>query len=248
MEKFILSLDSGTTSNRAILFDHQGEIVSVANQEFEQIYPQAGWVEHDPRAIWRTQLGVAQRVVRQKGIAAERVAAIGITNQRETTVVWNRVTGEPVCNAIVWQDRRTSGICDQLVKKGDAPRIAEKTGLVVDAYFSATKIKWILDHVPGARKQAEEGKLAFGTIDTWLIWNFTKGALHITDVSNASRTMLFNIHTLEWDQELLDLLGIPASLLPEVRASSEVYGTTAKEWDGMFCDDEHREQAHHFET
>lgn len=232
MEKYILSLDSGTTSNRAILFDHRGEIVSVANQEFEQIYPRPGWVEHDPRAIWRTQLSVAQRVVRQKGIAAERVSAIGITNQRETTVIWNRDTGEPVCHAIVWQDRRTSGICDKLVKKGHAPLIAAKTGLVVDAYFSATKIKWILDHVAGTRKLAEEGKLAFGTVDSWLIWNFTKGALHITDVSNASRTMLFNIQTLEWDVELLGLLGIPASLLPEVRASSEVYGTTAKEFFG----------------
>lgn len=232
MEKYILSLDSGTTSNRAILFDHRGEIVSVANQEFAQIYPRPGWVEHDARTIWRTQLAVAQRVIRQQGVSAERVMAIGITNQRETTILWNRETGDPVCNAIVWQDRRTSALCDKLVKKGHEKMITEKTGLVIDAYFSATKIRWILDHVAGARKLADEGKLAFGTVDSWLIWNFTKGALHITDVTNASRTMLFNIHTLEWDPELLDLLGIPASLLPEVRASSEIYGTTAREFFG----------------
>ncbi len=232
MQNYVLSLDSGTTSNRAILFDHAGDIVSVANQEFPQVYPRPGWVEHDPMAIWKTQLGVAQRVVRQQGIQADQVAAIGITNQRETTVIWNRETGEPICNAIVWQDRRTSGICDKLIKAGHETMVREKTGLVIDAYFSGTKIRWMLDHVRGSKQLAQEGKLAFGTIDTWLIWKFTKGALHITDVTNASRTMLFNIHTLQWDQQLLDLLNIPASLLPEVKPSSQVYGTTAPEFFG----------------
>ena len=232
MQKYILSLDSGTTSNRAILFDHSGEIVSITNQEFEQIYPKAGWVEHDPVAIWKTQLGVARRVIRQQGLRADQVSAIGITNQRETTVVWNRETGEPVCNAIVWQDRRTSGICDKLIGAGYEVMVQEKTGLVIDAYFSGTKLRWILDHVRGAKHLAREGKLAFGTIDTWLVWNFTKGALHITDVSNASRTMLFNIHTLEWDSELLALLDIPVSMLPEVVASSRVYGVTHPEFFG----------------
>jgi len=226
MDTYILALDSGTTSTRAILFNHSGEIVSVANQEFPQIYPKPGWVEHDPVVIWKSQLGVTQRVIRQQGIPATQIEAIGITNQRETTVVWNRETGEPVCNAIVWQDRRTSGICEQLVKEGYGREVTEKTGLVIDAYFSATKIRWILDHVAGARQLANEGKLAFGTIDTWLIWNFTGGALHITDVSNASRTMMFNIHTLEWDAGLLRILDIPLSMLPEVRSSSEVYGHT----------------------
>ena len=232
MQKYILSLDSGTTSNRAILFDHSGEIVSITNQEFEQIYPKAGWVEHDPVAIWKTQLGVARRVIRQQGLRADQVSAIGITNQRETTVVWNRETGEPVCNAIVWQDRRTSGICDKLIGAGYEVMVQEKTGLVIDAYFSGTKLRWILDHVRGAKHLAREGKLAFGTIDTWLVWNFTKGALHITDVSNASRTLLFNIHTLEWDSELLALLDIPVSMLPEVVASSRVYGVTHPEFFG----------------
>ena len=198
----------------------------MANQEFPQIYPKPGWVEHDPVVIWKSQLGVTQRVIRQQGIPATQIEAIGITNQRETTVVWNRETGEPVCNAIVWQDRRTSGICEQLVKEGYGREVTAKTGLVIDAYFSATKIRWILDHVAGARQLANEGKLAFGNIDTWLIWNFTGGALHITDVSNASRTMMFNIHTLEWDAGLLRILDIPLSMLPEVRSSSEVYGHT----------------------
>ncbi len=219
MQTYILALDSGTTSTRAILFNHSGEIVSVANQEFGQIYPKPGWVEHDPMVIWRSQLSVAQRVIRQQGLAAQQIAAIGITNQRETTVVWNRETGEPVCNAIVWQDRRTSGICGQLMDAGHGKMVTEHTGLVIDAYFSGTKIRWILDNVNGAQQLADEGKLAFGTIDTWLIWNFTKGALHITDVTNASRTMIFNIHTLEWDPELLKMLDIPVSMLPEVIVS-----------------------------
>ncbi len=232
MQTYILALDSGTTSTRAILFNHSGEIVSVANQEFGQIYPKPGWVEHDPMVIWRSQLSVAQRVIRQQGLAAQQIAAIGITNQRETTVVWNRETGEPVCNAIVWQDRRTSGICGQLMDAGHGKMVTEHTGLVIDAYFSGTKIRWILDNVNGAQQLADEGKLAFGTIDTWLIWNFTKGALHITDVTNASRTMIFNIHTLEWDPELLKMLDIPVSMLPEVRPSCQVYGSTAREFLG----------------
>ena len=232
MDTYILALDSGTTSTRAILFNHEGEIVSVANQEFAQIYPRPGWVEHDPMGIWSSQLGVTQRVIRQMGIPPQQVAAIGITNQRETTVVWNRETGEPVSNAIVWQDRRTSGICGQLMDAGYGKMVTEKTGLVIDAYFSATKIRWILDHVKGAQELADQGKLAFGTIDTWLIWKFTKGALHITDVTNASRTMVFNIHTLEWDPELLKMLDIPVSMLPEVRPSSQIYGHTAKEFLG----------------
>ena len=226
MEKYILSLDSGTTSNRAILFNHSGEIVTIANREFEQIYPQPGWVEHDGETIWKTQLEVARKVLSGKGIPPGQVAAIGITNQRETTLVWNRETGKPIANAIVWQDRRTSDICEELKEKGYEPIINRKTGLLADAYFSGTKIKWILDHVEGAREMARQGKLAFGTVDTWLVWNFTMGKLHITDVTNASRTMLFNIHTLEWDQELLDMLDIPASLLPEVKPSSQIYGTT----------------------
>ena len=227
MEKYILSLDSGTTSNRAILFNHSGEIVSMAHQEFEQIYPRPGWVEHDVLMIWETQLLVAQKVLLQANITADQISAIGITNQRETTVLWNRKTGQPVANAIVWQDRRTSDICQKLQDEGHEPEITAKTGLVADAYFSATKIKWILDNVEGARKLADEGKLAFGTIDTWLLWKLTNGQLHITDVTNASRTMLFNIHTLKWDMDLLNLLNIPLSILPEVRTSSEIYGYTS---------------------
>jgi glycerol kinase len=226
MQKYILALDSGTTSNRAILFNHAGEVVDSAQQEFEQIYPQPGWVEHRPSDIWETQYQVAKAVIHKKGIDPGEIAAIGITNQRETTIVWNRMTGEPVYNAIVWQDRRTSGICDELKRKGLEQIIAEKTGLVIDAYFSGTKIKWILDNVEGARQQAERGELAFGTVDTWLIWKLTGGKLHLTDVTNASRTLLFNIHTLEWDPELLEFFGVPAGMLPEVKPSSGLYGYT----------------------
>jgi glycerol kinase len=233
MEQFILALDSGTTSNRAILFNHSGEIVSMANQEFEQIYPRPGWVEHDALSIWETQLQVAQQAIRQAGITAEQVTGIGITNQRETTVIWDRETGKPVANAIVWQDRRTSDICQKLQEAGHEPTITAKTGLVADAYFSGTKIRWILDNVPGVRDLANQGKLAFGTIDTWLVWKLTSGKLHITDVTNASRTMLFNIHTLEWDQELLDLLDIPVSILPEVKPSSQLYGRTSSGFFGL---------------
>jgi len=226
MQKYILSLDAGTTSSRAILFNHSGEIVNVAQQEFEQIYPRAGWVEHNPETIWETQLKVAKEVVEKQGISPSEIAGIGITNQRETAIVWNRETGEPVYNAIVWQDRRTSAVCDELKSKGLEPKITEKTGLVVDAYFSGTKIKWILDHVEGARELAKQGKLAFGTVDTWLIWKLTGGKLHVTDVTNASRTLIYNIHDLNWDNELLDILDIPKEILPEVKASSEIYGQT----------------------
>jgi len=222
--KYILSLDQGTTSSRAILFDNQGAIAAVAQKEFHQIYPQPGWVEHDPMEIWSTQASVAAEVIIKAGLDGGRIAAIGITNQRETTIVWDRESGKPVHNAIVWQDRRTSAACDQLKQQGYGPLVQEKTGLVIDAYFSGTKIKWILDNVPGAREKANKGQLAFGTVDTWLIWNFSKGKLHVTDVTNASRTMLYNIHTLQWDTELLQLLDIPASMLPEVKSSSEVYG------------------------
>jgi len=232
MQKFILSLDAGTTSSRAILFNHSGEIVNVAQQEFEQIYPQGGWVEHDPKTIWETQLKVVKEVIAKESISPNQIAAIGITNQRETTIVWNRETGEPIFNAIVWQDRRTANFCDELIGKKLEKTINEKTGLVIDAYFSGTKIKWILDNVKGARKLAKEGKLAFGTVDTWLVWNLTNGKLHITDVSNASRTMMYNINTLSWDEELLDLLDVPKEVLPEVKTSSEVYGTTSKDLFG----------------
>lgn len=233
MQKYILSLDSGTTSNRGILFNHSGEITSTAQQEFEQIYPRPGWVEHRPSDIWDSQLIVARGVIEKQGISAANIAAIGITNQRETTLVWNRETGEPVYNAIVWQDRRTAGICDDLKDRNLEKTFAEKTGLVVDAYFSGTKVKWILDNVDEARELADAGKLAFGTVDTWLIWKLTGGKLHITDVTNASRTLLFNIHTLEWDTELMEILGVPASMLPEVKSSSEVYGNTDKEFFGV---------------
>ncbi|GAA4312959.1 glycerol kinase GlpK [Compostibacter hankyongensis] len=227
MKQFILALDQGTTSSRAIVFDHKGAIVSVAQKEFRQIFPEAGWVEHDPQEIWSTQAGVAAEAITQTGISGEQIAAIGITNQRETTVVWDRETGKPVYNAIVWQDRRTAAFCDQLKKDKTDATIQEKTGLVVDAYFSGTKVRWILENVEGARQKAEAGKLAFGTIDSWLIWNFTRGQLHITDVTNASRTMLFNIHTLSWDDDLLRILDIPKNMLPEVRSCSEVYGKTS---------------------
>ncbi len=225
--KYILALDAGTTSNRAILFDHDGHIASVAQREFRQIYPQPGWVEHDAEEIWRVQLAVAQEALAKIGATAADIAAIGITNQRETTVVWNRETGKPVANAIVWQCRRTAPFCDELKAKGLTETIRAKTGLVPDAYFSGTKIRWILENVPGARADAEAGRLAFGTIDTWLIWNLTGGKVHVTDYSNASRTMLFNINTLAWDDEILAALDIPRSLLPEVRPSSAVYGETA---------------------
>jgi glycerol kinase len=226
---YILALDQGTTSSRAILFDRDGAIVAVAQREFEQIFPQPGWVEHDPDQIWATQSAVAVEALGRADAEASDVAAIGITNQRETTIVWDRDTGRPVHNAIVWQDRRTAEFCDRLKADGHAPMIAERTGLVVDAYFSGSKVAWILDNVPGARARAEEGRLAFGTVDSWLIWKLTGGTVHVTDVSNASRTMLFNIHTLAWDDELLRLLGVPRSMLPDVRSSSEVYGHVTAE-------------------
>ncbi|RZM22397.1 MAG: glycerol kinase [Pedobacter sp.] len=226
MDKYILAFDQGTTSSRTIVFDKAGSIVAVAQREFEQIYPQPGWVEHNPTEIWSTQVGVATEAIIKAGITPQDIAAIGITNQRETTVLWDKNTGEPLHNAIVWQDRRTSAYCDELKTRGLAKNIQEKTGLILDAYFSATKIKWILDHVPGARERAAAGNIAFGTIDSWLIWKLTDGRVHVTDVTNASRTMIYNIHTLEWDQELLELFDIPANILPEVKSSSEVYGET----------------------
>jgi glycerol kinase len=224
MEKFILALDQGTTSSRAIVFDRNGLPIVTAQKEFTQHYPKPGWVEHDPEEIWSTQAGVALEAITKAGIESVNIAAIGITNQRETTIVWNRKTGKPVHNAIVWQDRRTAEFCDQLKKDGHSRTIMEKTGLIIDAYFSATKIKWILDNVKSARKLAEDGQLAFGTVDSWLIWNLTRGKLHVTDVTNASRTMLFNIHTLKWDDDLLKIFNIPSNMLPEVKSSSEVYG------------------------
>ncbi|MDR0757172.1 MAG: glycerol kinase GlpK [Tannerella sp.] len=227
MEKYILSFDAGTTSSRAIVFNSKGEACSVAQKEFAQIFPHDGWVEHDPYEIWSSQAAVAAEAITKIGISGTNVAAIGITNQRETTIVWDRTTGKPLYNAIVWQDRRTAEYCDCLKSRGLLPLIRQKTGLIVDAYFSATKIKWILDNAEGARAKAEKGELAFGTVDTWLVWQLTKGKVHVTDVSNASRTMLYNICTQEWDDELLQLFDIPANMLPEVKASSEVYGHTA---------------------
>ncbi|UHO37903.1 glycerol kinase GlpK [Chryseobacterium capnotolerans] len=226
-EKLILALDQGTTSSRAILFNHSGEIKYVSQKDFRQIFPTPGWVEHDPNEIWSSQISVAAEIIAKAGISGLEVAAIGITNQRETTIVWDKETGEPIYNAIVWQDRRTSKYCDELKEQGHAEIIKEKTGLVLDAYFSATKLKWILDNVDGAREKAEAGKLCFGTVDTWLVWKLTRGKMFITDVSNASRTMLLNIHTLEWDNDLLELFNIPKAILPEVKQSSEVYGETA---------------------
>ena len=226
MSKYILALDQGTSSSRAIVFDHDGHICSTAQQEFTQHFPQPGWVEHDPMEIWSSEAAVIAQAISQIGINGKDIAAIGITNQRETTIVWDAETGAPVCNAIVWQDRRTSAFCDELKARGLVDKIREKTGLIIDAYFSGTKIKWILDNVPGARERAEAGKLRFGTVDCWLVWQLTRGEVHVTDVSNASRTMLFNINTLEWDQELLDLLGVPRSMMPRVASSSEVYGYT----------------------
>ena len=224
MEKFILAVDQGTTSSRAIIFDKKGSIKSIAQKEFTQHYPQPGWVEHDANEIWSSQASVIIEAITKAGLHADSIAAVGITNQRETTVIWDRDTGEPIHNAIVWQDRRTSEFCSDLKAKGFEGMIKEKTGLLLDAYFSGTKIKWILDNVDGAREKAEEGKLAFGTIDSWLIWKLTDGKKHVTDVTNASRTLLFNIHKREWDNEILELLDIPKSLLPEVKSSSEVYG------------------------
>jgi glycerol kinase len=226
MPKCILALDQGTTSSRAILFDQEGLIIATAQKEFTQIFPSPGWVEHDPMEIWSTQIGVASEVISKQGIDKFDIAAIGITNQRETTVVWNKLTGMPIYNAIVWQDRRTADFCDQLKQDGKQAFIQEKTGLIIDAYFSASKIKWILDHVDGARAQAERGELCFGTIDSWLVWKLTNGAQHITDATNASRTMLYNIHELKWDTALLELFNIPIAILPEVKSSSEVYGHT----------------------
>lgn len=223
MEKYILALDQGTTSSRALLFDKRGNIVSVAQKEFTQLFPRPGWVEHDPNEIWSSQVSVAAESISKAGINGKAVAGIGITNQRETTIVWDRKTGKPVYNAIVWQDRRTSGHCDELRNKGYAEMIREKTGLVIDAYFSGTKIRWILDNVEGARGKAGKGELAFGTVDSWLVWKLTQGRTHITDVTNASRTMLYNINQLCWDDELLEMFDIPRSMLPEVRDSSEIY-------------------------
>jgi glycerol kinase len=225
-KKYVLALDQGTTSSRAIIFDHEGKVVSTAQKEFTQIYPKAGWVEHDAVEIWETQNGVAKEVLKKSGIKAEEVAAIGITNQRETTVVWDKNTGKPIYNAIVWQCRRTASICDDLKARGLEEYIRENTGLVVDAYFSGTKIKWILDNVEGVREKAERGELLFGNIDTWLIWNLTRGKVHVTDYTNASRTMLYNIKELKWDEKILNELNIPKSMLPEVKPSSAVYGYT----------------------
>ena len=232
MSKYIMSLDSGTTSNRCILFDHSGSICSVAQKEFTQIFPQPGWVEHDADEIFSTQLEVAKQALANVGATAADIAAIGITNQRETTVVWNKFTGKPIHNAIVWQCRRTAAYCDALREEGLVDTVREKTGLVIDPYFSGTKIRWILENVPGAREQAENGELLFGTVETWLIWKLTKGRIHVTDYSNASRTMLFNINTLRWDDEILTKLEIPASMLPQPKPSSCIYGSTAAEFFG----------------
>ena len=226
MSQYILSLDQGTTSSRAIIFDKKGEVIAVAQKEFTQIFPQSGWVEQDALEIWSSQASVAAEATIKAGINGKNIAAMGITNQRETIIVWDKNTGKPIYNAIVWQDRRTASFCDTLKEAGKEEMIRNKTGLLIDAYFSATKIKWILDHVPNARAEAEAGNLICGTVDSWLIWNFTKGELHITDVSNASRTLLFNIHTMAWDDELLELFTIPRSMLPTVKQSSEVYGET----------------------
>jgi glycerol kinase len=226
MGKYILALDQGTTSSRAIVFDHKGNIVSSAQQEFAQIYPQPSWVEHDATSIWKSQIEVARLALRRANLEAADIVGIGITNQRETTVVWDRVTGEPIHNAIVWQDRRTARMCDDLKEQGRLNTFQDKTGLLLDAYFSGTKVKWLLDNVAGARERAKRGEIAFGTIDSWLIWNLTGGSVHVTDVSNASRTLLFNIHSLQWDDELLVLLDIPRAMLPTVKSSSEIYGYT----------------------
>jgi len=227
MPKFILALDQGTTSSRAIVFNQSGEIIATAQKEFTQIFPQPGWVEHDPIEIWSTQLGVAAEAISKAGLSTADIAAIGITNQRETTLVWDRATGKPIYNAIVWQDRRTASFCDELKEKGAGEMIRSKTGLVIDSYFSGTKIRWILDNVEGAREKATRGELCFGTVDTWLLWNLTSGAVHATDVTNASRTMLCNINNCEWDGELQELLGVPGNMLPSIKSSSEIFGYTS---------------------
>lgn len=227
MTKYIMALDAGTTSNRCILFDHSGKICSVAQKEFTQIFPKPGWVEHDANEIWSTMIGVVAEAMAKVNCAESDIAAMGITNQRETTIVWDKETGEPICNAIVWQCRRTSEYCDELKAKGLVEKIRSKTGLVIDAYFSATKLKWILDNVEGAREKAEQGKLLFGTVETWFIWKLTNGKVHVTDYSNASRTMMFNINTLQWDDEILSELNIPKSMLPEAKPSSCIYGYTS---------------------
>ena len=226
MKKYIIALDQGTTSSRAIIFDNEQNILGISQKEITQIYPKEGWVEHNPMEIWASQYGVLQEVLAKSNLTQEDIAAIGITNQRETTIVWDKNTGEPVYNAIVWQCRRTAPICDELEKQGLKEYIRETTGLVLDAYFSGTKIKWILDNVPGAREKADNGDLLFGTVDTWLVWKLTGGRVHITDYTNASRTMLYNINTLQWDKKMLEVLGIPESMLPVVKNSSEVYGYT----------------------
>lgn len=226
-EKYIMALDQGTTSSRAILFDESGNIFHTAQQEFPQYFPQSGWVEHNPEEIWSSILSVIAGVLSEKNVSANQIAGIGITNQRETTVVWDKNTGEPIYNAIVWQSRQTAGICDELRKQGYNDLFRDKTGLLIDAYFSGTKVKWILDHVEGAREKAKNGDLLFGTIDTWLIWKLSGGKVHVTDYTNASRTLMYNIHELKWDEELLEILDIPAAILPEVRPSSEIYGTTS---------------------
>ena len=225
-QKYILALDQGTTSSRALVVNREGKICSVVQREFQQIFPQSGWVEHDPDEIWSSQASVAAEAVAKLNINGKKIAAIGITNQRETTIVWDKMTGEPIYNAIVWQDRRTSEFCDELKRKGHAEEIQHKTGLVLDAYFSATKVRWILDHVDDARERARKGELAFGTVDSWLVWKLTNGRVHATDISNASRTLLFNIHDQTWDEELCDLFEVPASMLPEVKSCSEEFGVT----------------------
>ncbi|HYK72770.1 MAG TPA: glycerol kinase GlpK, partial [Pseudoneobacillus sp.] len=229
MENYILSLDQGTTSSRAILFNHKGEIVHIAQKEFTQIFPKAGWVEHNANEIWGSILSVIAACLSESGTKPEQISAIGITNQRETTVIWDKDTSEPIYNAVVWQSRQTSGICEELKKKGYSGIFREKTGLLIDAYFSGTKVKWILDHVDGARKKAEQGKLLFGTMDSWLIWKLSGGKAHVTDYSNASRTLMFNIFDLKWDDELLEILDIPKNILPDVRPSSEIYAYTTEE-------------------
>ncbi|MDF1572003.1 MAG: glycerol kinase GlpK [Bacteroidales bacterium] len=232
-KKYVLSLDQGTTSSRAILFDHDGRILGQAQKEFRQIFPKPGWVEHDPEEIWSSQSSVTAEVIAKAGVRSEEISSIGITNQRETVVVWDRETGKPVHNAIVWQDRRTSEYCSRLVDEGRSEMVRSKTGLIIDAYFSATKARWILDNVEGARKKAEQGRLCFGTIDSWLIWKFTRGKTHVTDITNASRTMLFNIYEDQWDQELLHLFNIPAPMLPEVKGSSELFAETSGDTTGF---------------
>ncbi len=234
-KSYILALDQGTTSSRAVIYNHEGEAVKIAQNEFTQIYPHAGWVEHDPMEIWGSQRGVASEVLATAGITPEEIAAIGITNQRETTIVWEKATGKPVYNAIVWQCRRTASICDELKAEGLEEYIRENTGLVLDAYFSGTKLKWILDHVEGARARAQKGDLLFGNVDTWLIWNLTggpDGGVHVTDVTNASRTMLMNLEELEWDDELLEIFDVPRGMLPEITSSSQEFGRTVA--DGAF--------------